>query len=181
MNNGLRIINLFGAFICRRLDMCISPNSLYDSMDLLEVVLFTASQEKSIEECTTRLRDMSGNKTPSADTVLRRRGMLSKDQLFDMFDALVIHNIAKAKRKGLLKKPVLAAIDCHDEPYNGKERPPEVKGTKRCRGTNYAYQYIVLDISGGRPTVHPCDAPGPVPRRRQRPGQGPPEEGHAAH
>jgi putative transposase len=24
--------------------------------------------------------------------------------------------------------------------------PPEVKGTKKCKGTNYAYQYIVLDI-----------------------------------
>jgi hypothetical protein len=128
------------------LDICISPNSIYDSMDLLEAVLFTASQEKSIEECTHRLRDMSGNQTPSADTILRRLGKLTKDQLFETFDAFVVHNIAKAKRKGLLKKPVLVAIDCHDEAYYGKERPPEVKGTKKCKGTNYAYQYIVLDI-----------------------------------
>ena len=146
MNNGLRIINLFGAFICRMLEICISPNSLYDSMDILEAVVFTASKEKSIEECVARLRDLSGNKTPSADTVLRRLGKLSRGQLFDMFDAFVAHNIAKARRKGLLKKPVLVAIDCHDEPYYGKEKPPEVKGTKKCKGTNYAYQYIVLDI-----------------------------------
>ena len=59
------------------------------------------------------------------------------------FDA---HNIVKAKRKGILKRPVLVAIDCHDEPYYGKKIPPEVRGTKKCKGTNYAYQYIVLDI-----------------------------------
>ncbi len=146
MSNGLRIINLFGAFFCRMLDICISPNSLYNSLDLLEAVLFTASREKSIEECTHRLRDMFRNKTPSADTILRRLGKLTKDQLFETFDAFVVHSIARAKRKGLLKKPVLVAIDCHDEPYYGKERPPEVKGTKKCKGTNYAYQYIVLDI-----------------------------------
>lgn len=146
MNNGLRIINLFGAFICRLLDVCISPNSLYDFMDILEAVLFTASQEKSVEECAARMRDLSGYKTPSADTVLRRLGKLSKGQLFEMFDAFVAHSIAKARRKGLLKWPVLLAIDCHDEAYYGKERPPEVKGTKKCKGTNYAYQYIVLDI-----------------------------------
>jgi putative transposase len=144
--NGLRIINLFGAFICRLLDVCISPNSLYDSIDILEAVLFTASQEKSVEECAARMRDLSGDKTPSADTVMRRLGKLSKGQLFEMFDAFVAHSIAKARRKGLLKSPVLLAIDCHDEAYYGKLRPPEVKGTKKCKGTNYAYQYIVLDI-----------------------------------
>jgi putative transposase len=144
--NGLRIINLFGAFICRLLDVCISPNSLYDSIDILEAVLFTASQEKSVEECAARMRDLSGDKTPSADTVLRRLGKLSKGQLFEMFDAFVAHSIARARRKGLLKRPVLVAIDCHDEAYYGKLRPPEVKGTKKCKGTNYAYQYIVLDI-----------------------------------
>jgi putative transposase len=115
-------------------------------MDILEAVLFTASQEKSVEECAARMRDLSGYKTPSADTVLRRLGKLSKGQLFEMFDAFVAHSIAKARRKGLLKWPVLLAIDCHDEAYYGKERPPEVKGTKKCKGTNYAYQYIVLDI-----------------------------------
>jgi hypothetical protein len=115
-------------------------------MDTLEVILFTASQEKSIEECATQLRDMSDNNTPSPDTVLRRLKTLSKEQIFEMFDAFVAHNIAKAKRKGLLKRPVLAAIDCHDEPYFGKKRPLEVRGTQKCRGTNYAYQYIVLDI-----------------------------------
>lgn len=145
-NNGLRIINLFGAFICRLLDVCISPNSLYDSIDILEAVLFTASQEKSVEECAARMRDLSGDKAPSADTVLRRLGKLSKGQLFEMFDAFVAQSIAKARRKGLLKRPALLAIDCHDEAYYGKLRPPEVKGTKKCKGTNYAYQYIVLDI-----------------------------------
>jgi hypothetical protein len=111
MSNGLRIINLFGAFICHMLDVCISPNSLYDSMDILQAVLFTASQEKSVEECAARLRDLSDSKTPSADTILRRLGMLSKDQLFETFDAFVAHNIAKARRKGLLKKPVLVGVD----------------------------------------------------------------------
>ena len=146
MNNGKRIVNFFGPFLCQLMGVSISPNCVYDLMDIIETVLFTASQEKSIEECATRLRDLSDDRNPSPDTVLRRLGKLSKEKIFEMFDAFVAHNIAKAKRKGLLKRPVLAAIDCHDEPYYGKQKPLEVKGTKKCRGTNYAYQYIVLDI-----------------------------------
>jgi len=144
--NGLRIINPFGAIICLPLEVCISSNNIYDSRDIPNVMLITASQEKSVEECSSRLRDLSENKAPSADTVLRRLGRFSKDQLFEMFDVFVTHNLAKAKRKGLLKKPVLVAIDCHNEPYYGKNRPAEMKGTKKCKGTNYTYQYMVLDI-----------------------------------
>ncbi len=146
MDKGRRIVNFFGPFICQLLGVSISPNIVYNLMDIVETVLFTASQEKSIEECATRLRNLSGDKTPSPDTVMKRLGRLSKESIFEMFDAFVAHNIAKAKRMGLLKRPVLAAIDTHDEPYYGKKRPAEVRGTKKCRGTNYAYQYIVLDI-----------------------------------
>lgn len=146
MNNGKRLVNFFGPFLCQLIGASILPNCIYDLMDIVETVLFTASQEKSIEECATRLRDLSDERNPSPDTVLRRLRKLSKEQIFEMFDAFVTQNIAKAKRKGLLKRPVLVAIDCHDEPYYGKQKPTEVRGTKKCKGTNYAYQYIVLDI-----------------------------------
>jgi len=88
MNNGKRLVNFFGPFLCQLLGATISPNCVYDLMNIVETVLFTASQEKSIEECATRLRDMSDDKNPSPDTVLRRLGKLSKEQIFETFDGV---------------------------------------------------------------------------------------------
>ncbi len=130
----------------RELGLRTSKNGIYDALAVLEVVIYAAITEKSIEECASKLRDLTNDLTPSPDTVIRRLGEFSKDRVFEVFDAFVAHMVAKARRKGLFKKPVLVAIDLHDEPYYGKDRPPEVKGTKNCKGTNYAYQYIVLDI-----------------------------------
>jgi len=132
--------------MCRELGLDITHSGKYDAIAILQVVLYAAVLERSIEECATKLRDLTNGLTPSPDTVMRRLGTLSKERVFEIFDAFVAHLVAKAKQKGLLKKPVLAAIDLHVEPYYGKEKPPEVRGTKECNGTNYGYQYIVLDI-----------------------------------
>ena len=49
-------------------------------------------------------------------------------------------------KRGLLKKPLILAMDWHDEMYYGDLRTEGIIGTKNNRGTNYAYEYATASI-----------------------------------
>jgi len=123
-----------------------APNSVHSLTSIVDATVFTATQRSYTEGSVAKLRRKKGNKTPSPDIVFRRLQELNLDQLLTIFDAFVVHTLYRAKRKGILDGPVLIALDCTDVPYYGKNRPPEVRGTKEKRGTNFAFQYLVADI-----------------------------------
>lgn len=123
-----------------------APNSLHSIMALVQTLIFTACEKTTVEEGATKLRMMTDENTPSPDTVFRRLDQLTTDQIFEIFDIFTQYTLRRAKKKGFLKGPVNVAIDGHDEPFYGKKRPPAVRGTKKARGTNWAFQYLVADI-----------------------------------
>ena len=49
--------------------------------------------------------------------------------------------IATARDMGLLRKPMIVAMDWHDEMYYGDRKAEGIIGTKNRAGTNYAYEY----------------------------------------
>ena len=123
-----------------------APNSSHPLIAILKVMIYAAVQSISIEEAATKLRDITDGETPSPDTVFRRLSELTQEQAFEIFDLFVVHVLYRARKKGLLDGPVLIALDGHDVAYYGKERPPQVRGTKKCKGTYWAFQYLVADI-----------------------------------
>ncbi len=54
--------------------------------------------------------------------------------------------IATLRETGLLKKPLIVAMDWHDEMYYGDLGTEGIIGTKNNRGTNYAYEYATASI-----------------------------------
>lgn len=54
--------------------------------------------------------------------------------------------MATLREKGLLKKPLIVAMDWHDEMYYGDLETEGIIGTKNNRGTNYAYEYASVSI-----------------------------------
>ncbi|EQB73199.1 MAG: transposase IS4 family protein [Ferroplasma sp. Type II] len=54
--------------------------------------------------------------------------------------------IATMRKKGLFSKPLIVAIDWHDEMYYGDIETEGIIGTKNKAGTNYAYEYATASI-----------------------------------
>jgi DNA-binding Lrp family transcriptional regulator len=121
-------------------------NTIYPLVSILKVLIYAAVMKIHIEEAATKLRDITNGETPSPDTVFRRLSELTKEQAFEIFDLFVAYVVHRARKKGLLDGSVRVALDGHDVPFYGKEKPPEVRGTKKTRGTHWAFQYLVADI-----------------------------------
>ena len=54
--------------------------------------------------------------------------------------------IATLREDGILRKPMMVAIDWHDEMYYGDLGTEGIIGTKNNKGTNYAYEYATASI-----------------------------------
>ena len=54
--------------------------------------------------------------------------------------------IAMMKKKGKFRKPLIVAMDWHDEMYYGDVETEGIIGTKNKAGTNYAYEYATASI-----------------------------------
>ena len=54
--------------------------------------------------------------------------------------------IATLRERGVLKKPLMVAMDWHDEMYYGNLETEGIIGTKNSRGSNYAYEYATASI-----------------------------------
>jgi galactitol-specific phosphotransferase system IIB component len=146
MDTAKEFVKVFCELLNDSLANKFAPNTRHSLASIVDTIVYTATRQSYVEGSAIKLRGKSGGRTPSPDTVFRRLKELSMDQILDIFEAFVVHTIYRARKKGFLDHPVDVAIDGHDEPYYGKERPPEVRGTKEKAGTNYAYQYLVADI-----------------------------------
>jgi hypothetical protein len=146
MDTAKEFVKLFCQLLNDHLASKFASNTQHSLERIVDAIVYTATQQSTVEGGATKLRGKNGGKTPSPDTVFRRLKELSLDQILEIFEAFVVHTIYMARKRNFLDHPVDVAIDGHDEPYYGKEKPPEVRGTKEKRGTNYAYQYLVADI-----------------------------------
>jgi hypothetical protein len=54
--------------------------------------------------------------------------------------------IGTMREKGLFEKPLIVAIDWHDEMYYGDHDAEEIIGTKNSRGSNHAYEYATASV-----------------------------------
>ena len=50
------------------------------------------------------------------------------------------------KQKGALNKPLVVAIDWHDEMYYGDPKAKGVVGTQHKNGSNHAYRYATISV-----------------------------------
>lgn len=106
------------------------------SEDLAFMTLLLASVSNSYVEGSSQLTGTCGQtvrnhlREKSADTLLQ----INRDM------------IATLRENGLLKKPLMVALDWHDEMYYGNTETEGIIGTKNSRGTNYAYEYATASI-----------------------------------
>lgn len=127
-------------------------NSHFKGETLNECLLYLSAEERYAESGLEELactRDV-----PSSDDLLYRLKKMTSDDahrmLMDANDAL----IREMKRRGVFRKPIIAAIDLTDDPYYG-EYNNRVRRGRRDRGTNLFYTYASLHIveQGRRITI----------------------------
>jgi len=129
-----------------------APNSQYTSEQLNQCLTYLTVENAYAESGLQNLA--CTQEAPSADTLLRRVKALSWKDAYSMLVETNDHVIKQLKRKGLFKKPILAAADLSDDPYYGKSSNKVCAG-KRERGTNQFYRHASLHVveAGKRATV----------------------------
>jgi hypothetical protein len=130
-----------------------APNSHFSGEELNESLLYLSVEERYAE---SGLEDLActRDEAPSADTLLYRLKKLGSDDahrmLVDANDAI----IEELLRRGVFRRPVVAAIDLTDDPYYG-EYNRNVRRSRRDRGTNLFYTYASIHVveNGRRVTI----------------------------
>jgi hypothetical protein len=144
-NRGLSTLN-------EHLVIPSASNSHFTRETLNECLLYLSAEERYAE---SGLEDLACTRdVPSSDDLLYRLKKMKSDDahrmLMDANDAL----IKEMKRRGVFRKPAIAAIDLTDDPYYG-EYNNRVRRSRRDRGTNLFYTYASLHVveNGRRVTI----------------------------
>lgn len=93
----------------------------------------------------TSLEAVSGEGLPSADCVLGYVGSIPWKQAEEQFREAVAESVKAAKKEGWFQRPVLCAIDFHDDHYYG-EYTYGVVGCYSDKGTNRCFRIASLDV-----------------------------------
>jgi len=93
----------------------------------------------------TSLEAVSGEGLPSADCVLGYVGSSSWEQTMQQFKQALTDSVKLAKKQGWFNRPVLCAVDFHDDLYYGKHTYGVV-GCYSKRGTNRCFRIATLDV-----------------------------------
>jgi len=120
-----------------------AANAKYTGDAVLDVILFAAATQRTIESAVTVLKDR-GRDAPSPDVVHRRLRDACAEDLVELFTPCLEEAFAQAKKKRLFRSPKRVAIDIHVKPFYG-----EAEGTVRSQakqGTTTFWAYITLDI-----------------------------------
>ena len=129
-----------------------APNSRYPSGVIVESLMYLTVENAYAESGLQNLA--CTRKAPSADTLLRRVKTLPWKEAYRMLVEANDRVVKKLKRRGIFKKPVLAAADLSDDPYYG-EYGNKVCAGRRERGTNQFYRHASFHVveAGKRATV----------------------------
>jgi hypothetical protein len=144
--------NLALSTLNEHLVMPAASNSHFTNEQMAECLLYLSVEERYAE---SGLEDLGFNReAPSADTLLYRLKKLESDDahsmLVDVNDAI----LDELRKRGVFRKPVIAAIDLTDDPYYG-EYNKHLRRSRKERGTNLFYTYASFHIveDGRRITV----------------------------
>ena len=131
-----------------------APNSHYKNEDILESLIYLSIEERYAESGLEDLTSTRPESTPSADTLLRRIRTLDTRQAYSMLISANDVVLEKLRRRGVFRKPVIAAIDPSDDNYYG-EYNNRLRRSKKDRGTNLFYTYASFHIvdEGKRITI----------------------------
>jgi len=120
-----------------------ASNSHFKGRDLIEPLLYLSVEKRYAE---SGLEDLACTReAPSADTLLYRLKKIESEDAFRMLTQANDSVLEDLKAKGVLSKPVLAAIDYTQEPYYGECNNMLLR-SKRELGTNLFYTYASLHI-----------------------------------
>jgi len=138
----LRVIK---RFFFKKLGIAPNYNSVHELGALFQLLLYMYVNNLSAEEASSQLKIECNNElVASADTLLRRLKQADKKLVKKAFNSTV-----KKMLKGHSKQLSTIAIDYHDIPYYGNRNNPQVRGTRKQRGTNYCHKYATLEIVEG--------------------------------
>ena len=111
---------------------------------------FEKSGSEDMAFRTLLLASMTNGYVESTSQVTGACGQTVRNHLRDRKpDAVLQINhdmIATLREMGILKKPLIVALDWHDEMYYGNLETEGIVGTKNKAGTNYAYEYATASI-----------------------------------
>src|SRR5487761_580445 len=131
-----------------------APNSHFKNDDIMQSLLYLSMEERYAESGLDDLACTGKDDTPSADTLLYRLKKLDSKQAYSMLVSANDSVFDELRRKGVFRKPAIAAIDLSDDPYYG-EYNGLLRRSKRDRGTNLFYTHASFHIveAGRRITV----------------------------
>ena len=104
-----------------------AANAKYMGDAVLDVVLFAAMTQRTVEAAVTVLKDR-GKYVPSPDVIHRRLREACAEDLVEVFTPCLEEIFAQAKKKRLFRSPKRVAVDIHVKPFYG-----EAEGTVRGR------------------------------------------------
>ncbi len=111
---------------------------------------FEKSRSEELAFRTLLLASMTNGYVENTSQVTGACGQTVRNHLRDRKpDAVLQINrdmIATLREMGILKKPLIVALDWHDEMYYGSLETEGIVGTKNKAGTNYAYEYATVSI-----------------------------------
>ncbi|MCL5877933.1 MAG: transposase [Candidatus Bathyarchaeota archaeon] len=106
-----------------------------NSKDTTKTLILAAIDNNYIEECAQNL-NLCGQTARNHLKQLNPQKLLQINQ----------QTITKMKQKGALSKPLIIAIDWHDEMYYGDPHARDVVGTQHKNGSNHAYRYATVSV-----------------------------------
>jgi len=127
--------------ICKEIPLDLRCNTIYDEKQILGPIVYASVENISLEA----INDELANK-PNSDSIFYHIKKLHWKDVLEIFQKIIKNNYLKIRRMYRLTGKVKLAIDFHDIPYYGKDKPIFVVRGKGKAGTNKFYRIISMDI-----------------------------------
>ena len=128
-------------FINEKIDLKVIPTAEFSQKQHLKVFLSAAADNTSAESISNENPSL-----PSADTVLGNLRQQEWKIIKKDFDDVIRETIKSVDRQRWFRKPVVVAIDFHDDLYYGKADTEGIIGIKSERGTSRAFRVATIEI-----------------------------------
>jgi len=127
--------------IYKEIPLDLRCNTIYDEKQILGPIVYASVENISLEA----INDELANK-PNSDSIFYHIKKLHWKDVLEIFQKIIKNNYLKIRRMYRLTGKVKLAIDFHDIPYYGKDKPIFVVRGKGKAGTNKFYRIISMDI-----------------------------------
>lgn len=124
----------------------VKRNSPYNQLLISLILVFANFTGKSVETASEALRLNDLKKCPVGRTLRNYLAQLHLRTLQELVPEILAGIAKQARRARLFTKPVMVAIDPHDDPFYGKQRDIHVIGSKPKAGTAWFYSWVPIDV-----------------------------------